>query len=113
MHAVCKVATTVCGMVPIDSSGEDTPQRAEVGEPNREQVRLAFGKLFTGGASNMGRMCVECHQCDAMLWGVWVQQGQCTQPRCLARYTPHGRGHITGYVKHLWSFYVDITGYNP
>ena len=28
-------------------------------------------------------------------------------------HTPHGRGHITGYVKHFWSFYVDITGYNP
>ena len=27
--------------------------------------------------------------------------------------TPHGRGHITGYVEHFCSFYVDITGYNP
>ena len=27
--------------------------------------------------------------------------------------TPHGRGHITGYVKHFCSFYVDITGDNP
>ena len=30
-----------------------------------------------------------------------------------APHTPHGRGHITGYVKHFCSFYVDITGYNP
>ena len=28
-------------------------------------------------------------------------------------YTPHGRGHITGYVKHFCSFYVDIAGDNP
>ena len=28
-------------------------------------------------------------------------------------HTPHGRGHITGYVKHFCSFYVDITGDNP
>ena len=27
--------------------------------------------------------------------------------------TPHGRGHITGYVKHFCSFYADITGDNP
>ena len=25
--------------------------------------------------------------------------------------TPHGRGHITGYVEHFCSFYVDITGW--
>ena len=51
-----------------DSSEEDTPQRAEAGKPHREQVWLAFGELFTGGAFDMGRMCVECKHCDAMLW---------------------------------------------
>ena len=56
-----------------DSSEEDTidtPQssRAEAGKPHREQVRLAFGELFTGGAFDMGRICVECKHCDAMLW---------------------------------------------
>ena len=32
---------------------------------------------------------------------------------CFEAITPHGRGHITGYVEHFCSFYVDITGYNP
>ena len=45
-----------------DSSEEDTPQRVW------EQVRLAFGELFTGDAFSMGCMCVECQHCDAMLW---------------------------------------------
>ena len=45
-----------------DSSEEDTPQRLW------GQVRLAFGELFTGGAFNMGRMCLECQHCDVMLW---------------------------------------------
>ena len=26
-------------------------------------------------------------------------------------HTPHGRGHITGCVKHFWTFYVGTTGY--
>ena len=51
-----------------DSSEEDTPERAEARKPHREQVRFAFGELFTGGAFGMGRMCVECKHCDAMLW---------------------------------------------
>ena len=36
-----------------------------------------------------------------------------TRRMLLLANTPHGRGHITGYVKHFCSFYVDITGDNP
>ena len=38
---------------------------------------------------------------------------RCGRCRLVAIGTPHGRGHITGYVKHVCSFYVDIAGDNP
>ena len=73
-----------------DSSEGDTAQRAEVGKPHMEQVRLAFGELFTGGAFNMGRMCVECQHCDhdAMLWVCG-----CNKVNALARSLAVSPGH--------------------
>ena len=66
-----------------DSSEEDTPQRAEVANC---LIGDRFGEFSTGGASNMGRMCVECQHCDAMLWVCECDKvSTCTQPRCLAR----------------------------
>jgi hypothetical protein len=61
MRAVCRAAAAVCGMTP-------TRARRTHLRGLWEQVRLAFGELFTGGAFDMGRMCVECKHCDAMLW---------------------------------------------
>ena len=58
---VCRVAAAVCGMTP-------TRARRTHLRGLWEQVRLAFGELFTGDAFSMGCMCVECQHCDVMLW---------------------------------------------
>ena len=55
-----------------------------------------------------------CEQVVAGCGELWRVVGELWQARINGEtHTPHGRGHITGYVKHFCSFYVDITGDNP
>jgi len=66
------------------------------GKEHREQVRKNFAQLFEG-PFNIGRMCVECRFCDAMLWVC-----ECNQVSAMTDTRPQTQ-HVFRWTVYQWS----------